>query len=288
LHSLTHFVLHFFLVCPLFSTGIFGFDNLDAAHVALRTTREWLESASPAARAQLDAIVFVVFLPKDDMIYRHLLPTYFPVEANALVPLARPTPDPTNRPAPREESGFFRSLRSGPRSRSSSPMNAFASASSSREASPVQQPRASQQPHVHPQGRRGASPSAAAAASPGAARALPAAASSPRTYASVVHSSIKPLSPSQGVKRKNESEAKRPSAQSSSEMKIVAPLALLSHQQAVAPRLLSTKAVLADADRRQRERRQQGQQQEQQQLHANWDVNEDGDVADGAKRQKQY
>jgi len=59
------------------STGIFGFDNEAAAHVALRTTREWLEF-SPAHARHMQAIVFVVFLPVDLAIYRRLLPAYFP------------------------------------------------------------------------------------------------------------------------------------------------------------------------------------------------------------------
>jgi hypothetical protein len=63
-------------VCQL-STGIYGFDNEAACHVALRTTREWLES-DPSHAASMDAIVFVVFLDKDLQLYQRLLPVYFP------------------------------------------------------------------------------------------------------------------------------------------------------------------------------------------------------------------
>jgi len=62
------------------STGIFGFDNEAACHVALRTTREWLE-ADPIRAAKLDAVLFVVFLDSDKELYQQLLPVYFPRSA---------------------------------------------------------------------------------------------------------------------------------------------------------------------------------------------------------------
>lgn len=59
------------------STGIYGYDNLKAAHVALKTVREWLDSNEDEIE-RMDRIIFCTFLDKDEQIYRRLLPEYFP------------------------------------------------------------------------------------------------------------------------------------------------------------------------------------------------------------------
>jgi len=181
------------------STGIFGFDNKAACHVALRTTREWLE-ADPSRAAKLDAIVFVVFLPKDEMLYQQLLPTYFPCDAKHPAPMAEPAPDPATRPAPRPLSP---PLRVGRRSRTSSPLQ-------QRGGSPgLQQPRSPLQPPASP-ARRAASPAAAAArASPGSSRSAaaaspvlpsePAASGSPRTASPRLSRGSSPTPPAQSA-----------------------------------------------------------------------------------------
>jgi O-acetyl-ADP-ribose deacetylase (regulator of RNase III) len=60
------------------STGIYGYPLEAAAHVALRTTREWLDDADNAA--SVDLLVFVTFLAKEQSTYRELMLKYFPVE----------------------------------------------------------------------------------------------------------------------------------------------------------------------------------------------------------------
>eukprot|EP01010_Urceolus_cornutus_P000741 NODE_1252_length_1007_cov_212.208768_g963_i0.p1 GENE.NODE_1252_length_1007_cov_212.208768_g963_i0~~NODE_1252_length_1007_cov_212.208768_g963_i0.p1 ORF type:complete len:269 (-),score=65.08 NODE_1252_length_1007_cov_212.208768_g963_i0:128-934(-) len=55
------------------STGVFGYPQLPAAHLALRTVRDWL-AAHPNT---IDGVVFNVFLESDLAIYTELLPTYF-------------------------------------------------------------------------------------------------------------------------------------------------------------------------------------------------------------------
>uniref|UniRef100_A0A7S1NS94 Macro domain-containing protein n=1 Tax=Eutreptiella gymnastica TaxID=73025 RepID=A0A7S1NS94_9EUGL len=58
------------------STGVFGYPQEAAAHVALSTVRRWL--AVPAHAEAVDYVVFNVFLDRDRDIYRRLLPEYFP------------------------------------------------------------------------------------------------------------------------------------------------------------------------------------------------------------------
>ncbi|KJE91420.1 macrod1 protein [Capsaspora owczarzaki ATCC 30864] len=57
------------------STGVYGYPPVQAAHVALHTTRRWLEANSDL----IDRIIFCTFLESDDSIYRQLLPQYFPI-----------------------------------------------------------------------------------------------------------------------------------------------------------------------------------------------------------------
>lgn len=58
---------------PCISTGVYGYPNEEAAHVALATTREFIEKDE-----NLEKVIFCVFLEKDLKIYQKLLPVYFP------------------------------------------------------------------------------------------------------------------------------------------------------------------------------------------------------------------
>ncbi|WP_419058722.1 macro domain-containing protein [Enorma massiliensis] len=51
------------------STGVFGFPRDEAAHIAVRTVRAWLD-AHPSACLR---VIFNVFFDEDAAIYRHLL-----------------------------------------------------------------------------------------------------------------------------------------------------------------------------------------------------------------------
>ncbi|KAJ3136377.1 O-acetyl-ADP-ribose deacetylase macrod1 [Irineochytrium annulatum] len=60
------------------STGIYGYPNEDAAHVALSTTRDYLERHGD----DFDQVIFCIFLPVDLGIYKRLAPgVYFPYKA---------------------------------------------------------------------------------------------------------------------------------------------------------------------------------------------------------------
>lgn len=65
---------------PCISTGIYGYPQNAAAHVALASVRDWLRTADNAAH--IDRIVFVIFMQSDREIYARLLPQYFGVTAN--------------------------------------------------------------------------------------------------------------------------------------------------------------------------------------------------------------
>jgi len=52
---------------------VYGYPNEEAAHVALATTREFIEKDE-----NLEKVIFCVFLEKDLKIYQKLLPVYFP------------------------------------------------------------------------------------------------------------------------------------------------------------------------------------------------------------------
>ncbi len=58
------------------STGVFGYPQESAAHVAMQTTKKWLEAEEN--QGCLDLVVFNVFTPKDLEIYVSLLENYFP------------------------------------------------------------------------------------------------------------------------------------------------------------------------------------------------------------------
>lgn len=61
---------------PCVSTGIYGYPNESAAHVALSTTRRWLESEDNSSK--VDRIIFCLFLPVDISLYQKLIQVYFP------------------------------------------------------------------------------------------------------------------------------------------------------------------------------------------------------------------
>ncbi|VDB92317.1 unnamed protein product [Peniophora sp. CBMAI 1063] len=60
---------------PCISTGVYGYPNEKAAHIALREVRTYLESD---AGKEIERVMFVVFLPIDSEVYEHLMPQYFP------------------------------------------------------------------------------------------------------------------------------------------------------------------------------------------------------------------
>lgn len=62
---------------PCISTGVYGYPNEKAAHVALSTAREWLEADENAHK--VDRIIFCLFLAVDVRLYEKLLPEYFPL-----------------------------------------------------------------------------------------------------------------------------------------------------------------------------------------------------------------
>lgn len=59
------------------STGVYRYPRGEAAHVALRAVREWLEAA-PENRACVDRIVFDIWTDEEVAIYKHAMPLYFP------------------------------------------------------------------------------------------------------------------------------------------------------------------------------------------------------------------
>ncbi|CAG5094583.1 Oidioi.mRNA.OKI2018_I69.XSR.g13683.t1.cds [Oikopleura dioica] len=58
---------------PCISTGIYGYPQEDAAHVALNVTKKTLEE-----NEVLEQVIFCVFLDSDRKIYEELKPKYFP------------------------------------------------------------------------------------------------------------------------------------------------------------------------------------------------------------------
>ncbi|XP_050502712.1 macro domain-containing protein CT2219-like [Diabrotica virgifera virgifera] len=61
---------------PCISTGIYGYPNLPAAHVAAYTVRKHLE----AHEGDIDRVIFCLFMDEDKKIYEELLQSYFPLE----------------------------------------------------------------------------------------------------------------------------------------------------------------------------------------------------------------
>ncbi|XP_058252916.1 ADP-ribose glycohydrolase MACROD1 isoform X2 [Hemibagrus wyckioides] len=62
---------------PCISTGVYGYPPEQAVEVALKTVREYLED-NPA---QMDRVIFCVFLKSDEDLYKSRLPAYFPEDA---------------------------------------------------------------------------------------------------------------------------------------------------------------------------------------------------------------
>nr|XP_027196271.1 uncharacterized protein LOC113790767 [Dermatophagoides pteronyssinus] len=62
---------------PCISTGIFGYPNENAAHIALNTIRHWFENSTTNIQS-IDRIIFCLFLDKDIEIYNRLIREYFP------------------------------------------------------------------------------------------------------------------------------------------------------------------------------------------------------------------
>lgn len=60
------------------STGVFGYPQEAAAHVALKTVKEWLSEGDNQER--MDLVVFNVFTDKDHSLYDRFIPRYFPDE----------------------------------------------------------------------------------------------------------------------------------------------------------------------------------------------------------------
>jgi O-acetyl-ADP-ribose deacetylase (regulator of RNase III) len=59
------------------STGVYGYPKRKAAHVALRTIRQWLEEDGNADK--VDRIIFCMFLDEEMELYKQVMPAYFPI-----------------------------------------------------------------------------------------------------------------------------------------------------------------------------------------------------------------
>lgn len=60
------------------STGVFGYPQEAATHVALETVKEWLAEGDNQER--MDLVLFNVFTDKDHSLYERFIPRYFPDE----------------------------------------------------------------------------------------------------------------------------------------------------------------------------------------------------------------
>ncbi|RWS23383.1 MACRO domain-containing protein-like protein [Leptotrombidium deliense] len=61
---------------PCVSTGVYGYPNENAAHVAIGAVRKWMDNNEYAKN--IDRIIFCLFLPVDVEAYHRLMPFYFP------------------------------------------------------------------------------------------------------------------------------------------------------------------------------------------------------------------
>jgi len=59
---------------PCISTGVYGYPQEEAAHVALKTVRTFLEENQD----KIDRVIFCLFLKTDVKIYENLMQVYFP------------------------------------------------------------------------------------------------------------------------------------------------------------------------------------------------------------------
>jgi hypothetical protein len=66
---------------PCISTGIYGYPNEDAAEVALRTIRQWMDNlqSQHELASSVDRIIFCLFLQRDVDCYEYWMQHYFPV-----------------------------------------------------------------------------------------------------------------------------------------------------------------------------------------------------------------
>ncbi|KIR76655.1 LRP16 family protein [Cryptococcus gattii EJB2] len=55
------------------STGVYGYPIKDATHIALETTRQFLEQDNTITR-----VIYVVFSKRDEDVHREIVPQYFP------------------------------------------------------------------------------------------------------------------------------------------------------------------------------------------------------------------
>lgn len=60
---------------PCISTGIYGYPNEPAAHIAAYTVRKFLEANADS----VDRVIFCLFLEIDQKMYEGLLQSYFPL-----------------------------------------------------------------------------------------------------------------------------------------------------------------------------------------------------------------
>ncbi|KAH8547824.1 hypothetical protein BGW37DRAFT_196135 [Umbelopsis sp. PMI_123] len=63
---------------PCISTGVYGYDKRRAAHVALAATRDYLVDKTKENKSPFDKIIFCLHTHDDEVIYKTLLPFYFP------------------------------------------------------------------------------------------------------------------------------------------------------------------------------------------------------------------
>ncbi|KAK3609283.1 hypothetical protein CHS0354_001885, partial [Potamilus streckersoni] len=68
------------LALPCISTGIYGYDNQKACHVALKVVREFLRENADS----VDRVIFCLFMPKDVDLYEANMQIYFPVETTKI------------------------------------------------------------------------------------------------------------------------------------------------------------------------------------------------------------
>ncbi|KAI8802008.1 hypothetical protein BJ742DRAFT_834763 [Cladochytrium replicatum] len=68
---------------PCVSTGVYGYPNEPAAHVALNTVSEWLAANT---EYEVEKIVFCLFLEVDVRIYKEITSEYFTPDEAEMVP----------------------------------------------------------------------------------------------------------------------------------------------------------------------------------------------------------
>lgn len=86
------------------STGIFDYPLVNAATVALSTTRTWLETGDNAE--SIDQVVFVNFKAEEEQVYEFLTPQFFPLPPEDLAPEDQRKSVPEYRAPPKRAFGF--------------------------------------------------------------------------------------------------------------------------------------------------------------------------------------